>query len=211
MQNFSYEPQESGLRERKKAATRTRIHKEAMRLFERQGFGETTVAEIAAAADVSARTVYVHYPTKEDIVFGDVEPALAALDEILATRPGGITALQGMRLWIDRVASGWLEPDVEFQMRLTAEVPAVAERKVLLGVRFHRALAEAIAADLGADPGSLLAEVAAGAASAGVLRLERLVVEELREGRGVPSDRRRNEILDEVEGFIAAGLDARGR
>ena len=90
------------------------------------------------------------------------------------------------------------------------EVPAVAERKVLLGVRFHRALAEAIAADLGADPGNLLAEVAAGAAAAGVLRLERLVVEELREGRGVPSDRRRNEVLDEVEGFIVAGLDAQG-
>ena len=193
-----------GLRERKKAATRARIHDEALRLFERQGFGETTVAEIAAA-DVSARTVFVHYATKEDIVFGDIEPALASFAQLLGDRPEGMTTVQAVRVWIDHAATGWLEPDVELQMRLTAEVPAIAERKVLLAERFRGALAESFAADLGAEPDDLRAELAAAAAVAGMLRLERLAVEELHEGRELPPRERLDEVFDEVERFVAGG------
>ncbi|WP_410592042.1 TetR/AcrR family transcriptional regulator [Amycolatopsis sp. lyj-23] len=60
-----------GRRERKKAQTRTRIREAALDLFASQGYRETTIAQIAAAADVATRTVTLHFPAKEDLLFAD--------------------------------------------------------------------------------------------------------------------------------------------
>ncbi|TCC27141.1 TetR family transcriptional regulator [Kribbella speibonae] len=61
----------SGLRERKKAKTRAAIQEHALRLFRDQGYAETTVQEIAAAAEVSPATFFRYFPTKEDTVVLD--------------------------------------------------------------------------------------------------------------------------------------------
>ena len=53
------------LREMKMERTRELIGEVAFTLFRDKGFAATTVEEIAAAAEVGARTVYRHYPTKE--------------------------------------------------------------------------------------------------------------------------------------------------
>lgn len=58
----------SGLREKKKAARRRRILKAAEALFQRQGFAESTVDEIASAANVAPATVYNYYSTKGDLL-----------------------------------------------------------------------------------------------------------------------------------------------
>jgi len=194
------------LRERKKAETRTRIHKEGLRLFERQGFSETTVAEIAAAADVSPRTVFVHYPTKEDIVFGDLETALLALEVGLRSRPRGLSTLEAIRLWVDRSAGGWLEPDVELQVRLAAEVPSIAERKIRVAELFRTRLLEAIAVDLERPPEDLDVQLAASATVAGLLRVEALVSEHLRDEKSLPSRERLDEMFDRIGEFVESGL-----
>ena len=68
-----------GLRESKKLHTRQQIADEAMRLFVTRGFDHVTVAEIAAAAGVSQKTVFNYFPTKEDLVFDEVPRREAAL------------------------------------------------------------------------------------------------------------------------------------
>ncbi|MEO3800164.1 helix-turn-helix domain-containing protein [Nonomuraea sp. B1E8] len=60
-----------GMRERKKRRTREALIAAAVELFRRQGYEATTVAQIAAAADVSTRTFFLHFATKEDVVLAD--------------------------------------------------------------------------------------------------------------------------------------------
>lgn len=197
-----------GHRERKKAQTRERIHKEALSLFERQGFAATTIAEIAAAADVSPRTVFVHYPTKEDLVFGDVESALTAFDAAMGQRAPGVTTMQALRAWMSQTATGWLEPDVEVQIRLAKEVASIAERKVHVAERFRRPLASALAADLGAPVDDLRVQLAAAAVTAGLMQAEALVGEHVAAHRSLPPPAAVATILDQVERFIASGVAA---
>lgn len=60
-----------GLRERKKLKTRNAIQREAMRLFQEQGYEETTIEQIAEAVEISPSTFFNYFPTKEDVVFYD--------------------------------------------------------------------------------------------------------------------------------------------
>lgn len=60
-----------GLRQRKKMRTRAAIQKEALRLFLDKGYDETTIEDIAEAADISPSTFFNYYPNKEAVVFED--------------------------------------------------------------------------------------------------------------------------------------------
>ncbi len=60
-----------GLRERKKARTRALIQAEALRLFTTRGYDETSIEDIAEAAEVSPSTVFRYFPTKPDLVIYD--------------------------------------------------------------------------------------------------------------------------------------------
>lgn len=84
-----------GLRERKKAKTRAAIQRHALRLIREQGYEETTVEQIAAAADVSPSTFFRYFPTKEDVMLYDpFDPILLAAFE---AQPAELTPLQAMR------------------------------------------------------------------------------------------------------------------
>src|ERR1700712_1031156 len=86
-----------GLRERKKRATRDAIAATARRLFAARGFEAVTVAEVAAAAEVSEKTVFNHFATKEDLVFAGGEERLAQLQVAIAERPAGTAILDVFR------------------------------------------------------------------------------------------------------------------
>jgi AcrR family transcriptional regulator len=76
-----------GLRERKKARTREALQEAAMDLFSRHGFDGTTVEEIADACEVSPRTFFRYFPTKEDALFGDADARRERLLTVLADQP----------------------------------------------------------------------------------------------------------------------------
>src|SRR5581483_7017033 len=77
------------LRGRKGARTRRAVVEAATALFERDGYEQTTVAEIAAAAEIGTRTFFSYFASKEDVLFPDGDARIqAAIDAIADRRPG---------------------------------------------------------------------------------------------------------------------------
>jgi AcrR family transcriptional regulator len=76
-----------GLRERKRRQTRERISEAAIALFIARGFDATTVDDIAAAADVSKRSFFDYFPTKEDVIFAWQDGFGESLAAAVAERP----------------------------------------------------------------------------------------------------------------------------
>ena len=113
-----------GLRERKKAKTRAAIQEHALRLFREQGYDETTVEQIAEAAEVSPSTFFRYFGSKEDVVLYD------ALDPILIeawrAQPRELPPIEAMRRAMIDVF-GSLSPeqvqDMDERARLVYGVP----------------------------------------------------------------------------------------
>jgi AcrR family transcriptional regulator len=103
-----------GLRERKKAKTRASIQEHALRLFHEQGYEETTVEQIADAAEVSPSTFFRYFPTKEDVVTYDAFDPL--LIESFRAQPAELSPIQAMRGTV-REVFGNLTPEQIEPMR----------------------------------------------------------------------------------------------
>jgi AcrR family transcriptional regulator len=93
-------PADIGLRERKKERTREALEAAAFDLFERKGFDHTTVEEIADACDVSRRTFFRYFSSKEDAFAGDHEAKTALLTSLLAARPADEPVFESVRMVI---------------------------------------------------------------------------------------------------------------
>jgi AcrR family transcriptional regulator len=86
-----------GRRERKKRATRDAIYVAARTLFMKKGFDAVTVAEIAEAADVSEKTVFNHFATKEDLALAGSQERLDRTIEVLRLRLPGESVMDVFR------------------------------------------------------------------------------------------------------------------
>ncbi|MEU5991538.1 TetR family transcriptional regulator [Spirillospora sp. NPDC047418] len=117
------------LRERKKLRTRRAIQDHALRLFGEQGYDETTVEQIAAAAEISPSTFFRYFPTKEDVVVTDeYDPIMA---QIIRDQPPEVSAIEALRAMLREILPQLYADDLEAlrtRMRLTATVPAVRGR-----------------------------------------------------------------------------------
>jgi AcrR family transcriptional regulator len=120
-----------GLRERKKLRTRQAIAAAALRLFAERGYEDTTIAEIAAAADVSPRTFFSYFPSKEEVIFAEVDDRLAEVRERLAAPLEGETPLAAIRRSVVDVMHALATEHGEYgavQVRLVFERPALQAR-----------------------------------------------------------------------------------
>jgi AcrR family transcriptional regulator len=160
-----------GLRERKKAKTRAAIQEHALRLFQEQGYGATTVEQIAEAAEISPSTFFRYFPTKEDVVlWDDLDPALMAAFDAQPAGQSPIQALRGaLRDVFSRLPPGELAQQLE-RARLIVAVPELRMRMLdqfagiidllaeLFGKRVGRRADEfAVRTYAGAVTGALLA------------------------------------------------------
>jgi AcrR family transcriptional regulator len=85
-----------GLRERKTRLTRQRISDTATAMFLERGFDAVTVAEVARACDVSEKTVFNYFPTKESLVLDQEEGWTAGIQHVLGTADDPVEAAVGL-------------------------------------------------------------------------------------------------------------------
>ncbi|MEV1117225.1 TetR family transcriptional regulator [Actinosynnema sp. NPDC049800] len=115
-----------GLRAQRKARTRRAIQEHALRLFLAQGYEQTTVEEIAAAAGVSHMTFFRYFPTKEAVVEDDdYDPFIA---ELVRGRPAGEGPLEALRAALRAGLDAVLDTDrdaVYARTRLIVTTPAL--------------------------------------------------------------------------------------
>jgi AcrR family transcriptional regulator len=117
-----------GLRERKKLRTRRAIAGSALRLFAERGFEETTISDIAAAADVSPRTFFSYFRSKDDVVFAEMDERLTDIRARLSERPGGETPLATFRRVAEALLRALAAEDGEhgaIQVALIRERPSL--------------------------------------------------------------------------------------
>ena len=196
----------TGLRERKKQATRLAIRDAAMTLFEQQGFAHTTFDRIAEAANVSRATVFSYFPTKEEIVFGDAAAAVEALAATLAARPAGQSTIATVRAWLGEL-TGWIEPELVLQLRLAHEVPSIGARRLRLHGEIQNAMADGFEAELGPDA-HLAARLAAASLIAAFGIVEETAAARMVEGGRPLSAAEVNALLEDAVAFAEAGMAA---
>jgi AcrR family transcriptional regulator len=118
----------SGLRERKKQKTKASIQREALRLFKKHGYDETTIEDIADAAEISPSTFFNYFPTKEDVViYDEYDPMMFSM---LTEAPAGETLRESIRRVLDAFAIVVQNDreDILERSRLVLEVPELRAR-----------------------------------------------------------------------------------
>ena len=167
------------LRERKKLATRRLLRRAALDLVAERGLTNVTVEDIAEAADVSPRTFFNYFPSKEAALFGGDPERAVELRERVATGAPGKSALDALRVVLaqdseemaDELRSLGGDPaDWLRRMKMARTDPHVRAAHAAQMAMIERAIAEGLAARLGTDqetdpyPGVL------AAAAVGVVR-----------------------------------------
>jgi AcrR family transcriptional regulator len=192
-----------GLRARKKQQTRETIARVALELFAERGYDETTLAGIAEAADVSPRTIFSYFDSKEEILFCEAPVHLQEFKTALEQRPEGSSTVDAIR----NLLSAMPPPDESAKLR--KEIITSSE-SLQLKLRARMAelepvLAASFAKDLGAEPDDIRALLIAASATAAFRAVsDRLDAESA--GGEIPHERAMA-IIDEVLEFIHGGLD----
>ena len=159
-----------GLRERKKRATRRALRLAALSLAAERGLDHVTTEEIAAAADVSQRTFFNYFSSKEDAIVGNDPDVASRLSSALAARPAHETPLEALRAAFVTYAHAVMGDLQLWRLRLQViqASPQLMAAMVGASAEMNQALATAIAARTGTDPAqdpypALVANVATAA------------------------------------------------
>src|SRR5207253_5450460 len=131
-----------------------------MALFAQRGFDAVHVAEVAAAAEVSEKTVYNYFPTKEDLFFDEVPDRERALVEAVRNRRPGESVASALERLQSAACGRMCSEGFAIFARIIEESPALQAKELEVMARFSAALAETIQEELGVDERD--ARIAAG-------------------------------------------------
>jgi AcrR family transcriptional regulator len=154
MSKITQPARKSGLRERKKQRTRQTILDVALELFAERGYRNTTLEQIADAAEISTGTLFAYFPSKEDILFPDERRFYDELGHQLENRTAGGTTLDVLR----EVFANLEPPDEKLKLRWK-----ILKEEGLSGYqrpqpsRVTKLLTESLASDLYTTPDDIRA------------------------------------------------------
>jgi mycofactocin system transcriptional regulator len=115
------------------ATSRVDLERVALDLFVRNGFAETTVADIATAAGISRRTFFRYYRSKNDVVWGDFDTLLQGMDDWLTRSPADLPLVPALKEAVVRfnAVPGEAVPAHRQRMELILYVPALQAHSTL--------------------------------------------------------------------------------
>ena len=163
----------SGLRERRKRLTAAELEAAAYRLFGERGFEAVTVDDIAAEADVSRRTFFRYFASKEDVLLADHFVQLARLRDALAARPADEPVVTALRHALLSLTSDFEQRKemVVLRARLMRETPSLQARSLVHQKLWEDAMQEMVAERLGVDPTTDLRPGVVAAATLAAMRV----------------------------------------
>ena len=154
-----------GLAARKKERTRQQLAEAAAQLFYRHGYDATTVDDIVTAVDVSPRTFFRYFPTKEDLVVALGQTSMGSFLDALAERPAGETLLTSVQRAIENsFALSWQDTTrVRSFLTLLHDTPVLRARWLEESNHNRGLLAGVIAARTDGNPSGTRSLLIAGA------------------------------------------------
>jgi AcrR family transcriptional regulator len=190
------------LRERKRAQTRERIVAAGVRLFSTKGYDDTTVADIAAEADIGTRTFFGYFEGKDALLFGAgndrIDIALSTIAEASPDDDPARVLLHALDTAAEATDDDFMSEQAVLRLRLVDSVPAVRAR----GAQAELAATRDIAAALLAKFTQLDPAQAAGIAGAFVGASTAAVQAVLHDSSGLTAPQR----AERIRSAVAAGL-----
>ncbi|MDC7742853.1 TetR family transcriptional regulator [Rhizobium binxianense] len=145
-------PTGEGRRERKRRQTRERIEQAAVSLFLRRGFEATTIEDITEAADVSKRSFFDYFPSKEEVVFAWQDSFADRLTAEVAARPASESSVAAVEAAIAATVIASVDERGLALAELIHDTPALKARDQLKYARLEQKLAEALLLRKGSAP-----------------------------------------------------------
>lgn len=195
----------TGRRDRKKSQTRQGLRDAALRLALAHGYDNLTVEAITEATDVSTRTFFNYFSSKDDALLGPDPDRAAEFAQALDTRPADEPPVAALRATLTELAGSFTGSEALWQARmaLVRANPQLWPAMVAGFTAFERTLTEAVAARTGCDPQTDLYPGVVAAATMGAVRM---AVAHWRAGSGnAPLP----DLLTEAFDILAAGLAPR--
>ncbi|GJF32135.1 TetR family transcriptional regulator [Kitasatospora sp. NE20-6] len=136
------------LRDLKRARTRRALVDAATELFEQQGYDRTTVADIAAAAEIGTRTFFSYFASKEELLFPESDTRVRAVTDAIASRtpdegPGEVL-LRALGA-VPQGGDDMVGPLAALRLRLIRTVPAVRGRALQIQLDAQQEIARRLA------------------------------------------------------------------
>lgn len=142
-----------------------------------QGFDGTTIDEIAAAADISPRTFFHYFPSKEDVLLADYATRLHKIVAALKTGPSGLAPWHALRGAFLTVAADYESEREQLlrRFRIIQSTPSVAARNLLLQASWEDAVTDAVSEWLNVDSSTDIRPRLVAGAALSAMRLSRLL------------------------------------
>ncbi|MBC7246409.1 MAG: TetR family transcriptional regulator [Actinobacteria bacterium] len=146
-----------GRRERKKKQTRDALESTALKLFKKKGYDKTTIKEITETVDVSLRTFFRYFDSKEAVLFGDWRDQLNLVRELILSRPQGEPVLATLYATARLLAE--LDRDSEERIMLIRRLARDSRRlgdyeRNVIYPGFEDTVCQALAQRMNVDPAS---------------------------------------------------------
>lgn len=134
-----------GIRAQRKRATRDELLQTAKELFGERGYDNVTVAEIAAGAGVSVKTLFQHFRSKEDLLLAELDQTHERLLTALRERGPDDSPVDALVAWMSSEIENSPPDGMERWERTVGNSPAVAALRRRLYEQWETAIARVLA------------------------------------------------------------------